>query len=84
MQKILRYAHDIVLFTTNRYFTFIEAVNLVQTLYNKGSLNGNSTTHILAGLPPHPPSPHTQYQQAIIPNHDMLAINRSRLGYNYC
>ena len=28
MQKILRYAYDIVLFTTNMYFTFIEAVNL--------------------------------------------------------
>ena len=32
MQKILRYAYDIVLFTTNMYFTFIVAVNLGQTL----------------------------------------------------
>ena len=26
------YAYDIVLFTANRYFSFIEAVNLEQTL----------------------------------------------------
>ena len=29
MQKILRYAYDIVLFTIKRYFTCFEAVNLV-------------------------------------------------------
>ena len=28
MQEILRYANDIVLLTTNMYFSFIEAVNL--------------------------------------------------------
>ena len=28
MQKILRYAYDIVLFTINRYFTCFEAVDL--------------------------------------------------------
>ena len=32
MQKILRYAYDIVLFTINMYFSFNEAVNLEQTL----------------------------------------------------
>ena len=49
MQKILRYVYDIVLCTTNRYFTlFIEAVNLEQTLTVQYSLNGN--THILAEL----------------------------------
>ena len=32
MQKILRYAYNIVLFTINRYFTCFEAVNLEQTL----------------------------------------------------
>ena len=32
MQKILGYAYDIALFNTNRYFFFIEAVNLEQTL----------------------------------------------------
>ena len=31
MQKILRYAYDIVLFIINRYFTCFEAVNLEQT-----------------------------------------------------
>ena len=50
MQKILRYACDVVLFTTNRYFSFIEAVNLEQALTVQLSLNGNPTTHILAGL----------------------------------
>ena len=32
MQKILRYAYVIVLFTINGYFTCFEAVNLEQTL----------------------------------------------------
>ena len=32
MQKILRCAYDVVSFTINRYFSFIEAVNLEQTL----------------------------------------------------
>ena len=32
MQKILRYAYDIVLFTIYSYFSFVEAVNLEQTL----------------------------------------------------
>ena len=32
MQKNLRYAYDIVLFTTNRYVSVIEAVNLKQAL----------------------------------------------------
>ena len=31
MQKILRYAYDIVLFTIYSYFSFVEAVNLEQT-----------------------------------------------------
>ena len=31
MQKILRYAYDIALFTINRYFTYFEAVNLERT-----------------------------------------------------
>ena len=35
MQKILRYAYGIVLFTMNRYFTCFEAVNLEQTLLYK-------------------------------------------------
>ena len=32
MQKIIRYAYDIALFTINRHFTCFEAVNLEQTL----------------------------------------------------
>ena len=32
MKKILKYAYGIILFTTNRYVSFIEAVNLEQTL----------------------------------------------------
>ena len=32
VQKIFRYAYDVVLFTINRYFTCFEAVNLEQTL----------------------------------------------------
>ena len=32
MQKILRYAYDIVLCATNGYFSFTEAVNLEQAL----------------------------------------------------
>ena len=32
MQNILRYVFDIVLFTPNKYFAFIEAVNLVHML----------------------------------------------------
>ena len=32
MQKILRYAYGIVLFTIKRYFTCFEAVNLEQTM----------------------------------------------------
>ena len=32
MQKIPRYAYDIVLFTINWYFSLIEAVNLKQIL----------------------------------------------------
>ena len=32
MQKILRYAYDIVLFTIKKYFTCFEAVDLEQTL----------------------------------------------------
>ena len=32
MQKILRCAYDVVSLTINRYFAFIEAVNLEQTL----------------------------------------------------
>ena len=50
MQKIPRYAYDIVLFTANSYFTIIEAVNLKQTLTVQFSLNGYLTTHILAEL----------------------------------
>ena len=50
MQKILRYVYDIVLFTTNSCFSFIEAVNLEQTLTVPYSLISNPTTHILAGL----------------------------------
>ena len=46
MQKILRYAYDIVFFTTYRYVSFIKAVKVAQTI----SLNGNSASHILAGL----------------------------------
>ena len=51
MQEILRCAYDIVLFTTHRHFSFIEAVNLQQTLTVQYGLNDNSNTHILAGLP---------------------------------
>ena len=50
MQKILRYAWGIVLFTINRYFTSFEAVNLEQKLTVQQSLNGTSTTHIFAWL----------------------------------
>ena len=32
MQKIFKYAYDIVLFTINMYFTCFEALNLEQTL----------------------------------------------------
>ena len=45
MQKILRYAYGIVLFTIIRYFTCFEAVNLKKTLPVQKSLNGTSTTH---------------------------------------
>ena len=48
MQEILRYAYNIVLFTINRYFSYIEAANLQQTLTVQSSLNGTSTTHIFA------------------------------------
>ena len=49
MQKILRNSFDIVLFTTDRYLTCFEAVNLEQTLIVQ-CLNGTSTTHTFAGL----------------------------------
>ena len=38
--------YDVVLFTTNRYFSLIEALNLKQTLTVQRSLNTDSTTHI--------------------------------------
>ena len=42
--------YDIVLFATDRYFSIIEAVNAEQMLTVQWSLNGNLSTHILAGL----------------------------------
>ena len=39
---------QVCLFTINRYFSYIEATNLQQTLTVQSSLNGTSTTHIFA------------------------------------
>ena len=49
-EDFFRYAYGIVLFTNNRYFSFIEAVNWEQTMTVQLSLNGHSTSRILAGL----------------------------------
>ena len=46
MQKILRHACAIALFTINRYFTCFEAKNLEKTLTVQKSLNGTWTSGV--------------------------------------